>query len=133
MNNSTSSIVMSKTSWGSKQAKEVFNIQLPKTNMKCSDVLELLALDKASSISDNVYVYVSELLHQIRIQTPTFTKEVTERCLKKVWNEALTAGIKGEDKRILKSIIVTVQKQTVYMTGRNQVVQAICSTVVDMV
>ena len=133
MNNSTSSIVMSKTSWGSRQAKEVFNIQLPKTNMKSSDVLELLALDKASSISDNVYVYVSELLHQIRIQTPTFTKEVTERCLKKVWNEALTAGIKGEDKRILKSIIVTVQKQTVYMTGRNQVVQAICSTVVDMV
>ena len=133
MNNSISSIVMSKTSWGSKQAKEVFNIQLPKTNMKISDVLELLALDKASNISDNVYVYVSELLHQIRIQTPTFTKEVTERCLKKVWNEALTAGIKGEDKRILKSIIVTVQKQTVYMTGRNQVVQAICSTVVDMV
>ena len=133
MNNSISSIVMSKTSWGSRQAKEVFNIQLPKTNMKSSDVLDLLALDKASSISDNVYVYVSELLHQIRIQTPTFTKEVTERCLKKVWNEALTAGIKGEDKRILKSIIVTVQKQTVYMTGRNQVVQAICSTVVDMV
>lgn len=133
MNNSTSSIVMSKTSWGSRQAKEVFNIQLPKTNMKSSDVLELLALDKASSISDNVYVYVSELLHQIRIQTPTFTKEITERCLKKVWNEALVAGIKGEDKRILKSIIVTVQKQTVYMTGRNQVVQAICSTVVDMV
>ncbi len=133
MNNSTSSIVMSKTSWGSKQAKEVFNIQLPKTNMKSSDVLELLALDKASSISDNVYVYVSELLHQIRIQTPTFTKEVTERCLKKVWNEALTAGIKGEDKRILKSVVITVQKQTVYMTGRNQVVQAICSTVVDMV
>ena len=133
MNNSTSSIVMSKTSWGSKQAKEAFNLQLPKTNMKSSDVLELLALDKASNISDNVYVYVSELLHQIRIQTPTFTKEVTERCLKKVWNEALTAGIKGEDKRILKSIIVTVQKQTVYMTGRNQVVQAICSTVVDMV
>jgi hypothetical protein len=133
MNNSISSIVMSKTSWGSKQAKEAFGIKLPKTNMKSSDVLELLALDKASSISDNVYVYVSELLHQIRIQTPTFTKEVTERCLKKVWNEALTAGIKGEDKRILKSIIVTVQKQTVYMTGRNQVVQAICSTVVDMV
>ena len=133
MNNSTSSIVMSKTSWGSKQAKEAFKLQLPKTNMKSLDVLELLALDKASNYSDNVYVYVSELLHQIRIQTPTFTKEVTERCLKKVWNEALTAGIKGEDKRILKSIIVTVQKQTVYMTGRNQVVQAICSTVVDMV
>ncbi len=133
MNNSISSIVMSKTSWGSKQAKEVFNIQLPKTNMKSSDVLELLALDKASNISDNVYVYVSELLHQIRIQTPTFTKEVTERCLKKVWNEALTAGIKGEDKRILKSVVITVQKQTTHMTGRNQVVQAICSTVVDMV
>lgn len=131
--NTISTLVMSKTAWGCKQAKEAFDIQLSKTSMKSMDVLELLALDKAANKSDNVHVYISELLHQIRIQTPTFTKEVTERCLRRVWNEALTIGVKGEDKRILKEIIVTVQKNTQEMTGCNQVVQVICITTLDIV
>ena len=131
--NTISNIILSKTAWGSKQAKEAFGIKLPKTNMSSQDVLELVALDKAAIQSDIVYVSVTELLHQIRIQTPTFTKEVTERCLRRVWNEALTVGVKGEDKRILKEIIVTVQKNTQKMTGRNQVVQVICTTTLDII
>ena len=131
--NTISTLVMSKTAWGSKQAKEAFGIKLPKTNMSSQDVLELVALDKASSTSDVIYTSVVELLNQVRIQTPTFTKEVTERCLRRVWNEALTVGIKGEDKRILKEIIVTVQKNTQKMTGRNQVVQVICTTTLDII
>ena len=131
--NTISTLVMSKTAWGCKQAKEAFDIQLSKTSMKSMDVLELLALDKAANKSDHVHVYISELLHQIRIQTPTFTKEVTERCLRRVWNEALTIGVKGEDKRILKEIIVTVQKNTQEMTGCNQVVQVICITTLDII
>ena len=131
--NTISTLVMSKTAWGSKQAKEAFGIKLPKTNMSSLDVLELVALDKASSTSDVIYTSVVELLNQVRIQTPTFTKEVTERCLRRVWNEALTVGIKGEDKRILKEIIVTVQKNTQKMTGRNQVVQVICTTTLDII
>ena len=131
--NTISTLVMSKTAWGSKQAKEAFGIKLPKTNMSSQDVLELVALDKASSTSDVIYTSVVELLNQVRIQTPTFTKKVTERCLRRVWNEALTVGIKGEDKRILKEIIVTVQKNTQKMTGRNQVVQVICTTTLDII
>lgn len=131
--NTISTLVMSKTAWGSKQAKEAFGIKLPKTNMSSLDVLELVALDKASSTSDVIYTSVVELLNQVRIQTPTFTKEVTERCLRRVWNEALTVGIKGEDKRILKEIIVTVQKNTQKMTGRNQVIQVICTTTLDII
>ena len=131
--NTISTLVMSKTAWGSKQAKEAFDIKLPKTNMSSLDVLELVALDKASSTSDVIYTSVVELLNQVRIQTPTFTKEVTERCLRRVWNEALTVGIKGEDKRILKEIIVTVQKNTQKMTGRNQVIQVICTTTLDII
>ena len=131
--NTISTLVMSKTAWGSKQAKEAFGIKLPKTNMSSQDVLELVALDKASSTSDVIYTSVVELLNQVRIQTPTFTKEVTERCLRRVWNEALTVGIKGEDKRILKEIIVTVQKNTQKMTGRNQVLQVICTTTLDII
>lgn len=131
--NTISILVMSKTAWGSKQAKEAFGIKLPKTNMSSLDVLELVALDKASSTSDVIYTSVVELLNQVRIQTPTFTKEVTERCLRRVWNEALTVGIKGEDKRILKEIIVTVQKNTQKMTGRNQVIQVICTTTLDII
>ena len=131
--NTISTLVMSKTAWGSKQAKEAFGIKLPKTNMSSQDVLELVALDKASSTSDVIYTSVVELLNQVRIQTSTFTKEVTERCLRRVWNEALTVGIKGEDKRILKEIIVTVQKNTQKMTGRNQVVQVICTTTLDII
>ena len=131
--NTISTLVMSKTAWGSKQAKEAFGIKLPKTNMSSQDVLELVALDKASSTSDVIYTSVVELLNQVRIQTPTFTKEVTERCLRRVWNEALTVGIKGEDKRILKEIIVTVQKNTQKMTGRNQVIQVICTTTLDII
>ena len=131
--NTISNIILSKTAWGSKQAKEAFGIKLPKTNMSSLDVLELVALDKASSTSDVIYTSVVELLNQVRIQTPTFTKEVTERCLRRVWNEALTVGIKGEDKRILKEIIVTVQKNTQKMTGRNQVVQVICTTTLDII
>ena len=131
--NTISTLVMSKTAWGSKQAKEAFGVKLPKTNMSSLDVLELVALDKASSTSDVIYTSVVELLNQVRIQTPTFTKEVTERCLRRVWNEALTVGIKGEDKRILKEIIVTVQKNTQKMTGRNQVIQVICTTTLDII
>ena len=131
--NTISTLVMSKTAWGSKQAKEAFGIKLPKTNMSSKDVLELVALDKASSTSDVIYTSVVELLNQVRIQTPTFTKKVTERCLRRVWNEALTVGIKGEDKRILKEIIVTVQKNTQKITGRNQVVQVICTTTLDII
>ena len=131
--NTISTLVMSKTAWGSKQAKEAFGIKLLKTNMSSLDVLELVALDKASSTSDVIYTSVVELLNQVRIQTPTFTKEVAERCLRRVWNEALTVGIKGEDKRILKEIIVTVQKNTQKMTGRNQVIQVICTTTLDII
>ena len=131
--NTISALILSKTAWGSKQAKEAFGIKLPKTNMSSLDVLELVALDKASSTSDVIYTSVVELLNQVRIQTPTFTKEVTERCLRRVWNEALTVGIKGEDKRILKEIIVTVQKNTQKMTGRNQVIQVICTTTLDII
>ena len=133
VNTPLSQAIMAKTAWGSKQAKEAFGIKLPKTNMSSLDVLELVALDKASSTSDVIYTSVVELLNQVRIQTPTFTKEVTERCLRRVWNEALTVGIKGEDKRILKEIIVTVQKNTQKMTGRNQVIQVICTTTLDII
>ena len=133
VNTPLSQAIMAKTAWGSKQALAEFGIKLPKTNMSSLDVLELVALDKASSTSDVIYTSVVELLNQVRIQTPTFTKEVTERCLRRVWNEALTVGIKGEDKRILKEIIVTVQKNTQKMTGRNQVVQVICTTTRDII
>ena len=130
--NTISTLVMSKTAWGSKQAKEAFGIKLPKTNMSSQDVLELVALDKASSTSDVIYTSVVELLNQVRIQTPTFTKEVTERCLRRVWNEALTAGVSGEDKRILKETIITIQKGLTDNNGRNIVLLLVNKTVIEI-
>ena len=132
MNNSISSIVMSKTSWGSKQAKEAFGIKLPKTNMSSQDVLELVALDKASSTSDVIYTSVVELLNQVRIQNTCFSKEVGEKLLKRTWNEALTAGVSGEDKRILKEIIVSVQKGLTDNNGRNVVLLLVNKTILDI-
>ena len=132
MNNSTSSIVMSKTSWGSKQAKEAFGIKLPKTNMSSQDVLELVMLDKVSSTSDVIYTSVVELLNQVRIQNTCFSKELGEKLLKRTWNEALAAGIKGEDKRILKEIIVSVQKGLTDNNGRNIVLLLVNKTILDV-
>ena len=132
MNNSISSIVMSKTSWGSKQAKEAFGIKLPKTNMSSQDVLELVALDKASSTSDVIYTSVVELLNQVRIQNTCFSKEVGEKLLKRTWNEALTAGVSGEDKRILKEIIVAIQKGLTDNNGRNVVLLLVNKTILDI-
>ena len=132
MNNSISSVVMSKTSWGSKQAKEAFGIKLPKTNMSSQDVLELVALDKASSTSDVIYTSVVELLNQVRIQNTCFSKEVGEKLLKRTWNEALTAGVSGEDKRILKEIIVSIQKGLADNNGRNIVLLLVNKTILDV-
>ena len=132
MNNSTSSIVMSKTSWGSKQAKEAFGIKLPKTNMSSQDVLELVMLDKVSSTSDVIYTSVVELLNQVRIQNTCFSKELGEKLLKRTWNEALTAGVSGEDKRILKEIIVSVQKGLTDNNGRNVVLLLVNKTILDI-
>ena len=131
MNNSTSSIVMSKTSWGSRQAKEAFGIKLPKTNMSSKDVLELVALDKASSTSDVIYTSVVELLNQVRIQNTCFSKESGEKLLKRTWNEALAAGVSGEDKRILKEIIVAIQKGLTDNNGRNVVLLLVNKTILD--
>ena len=129
--NTISTLVMSKTAWGSKQAKEAFGIKLPKTNMSSLDVLELVALDKASSTSDVIYTSVVELLNQVRIQNTCFSKEVGEKLLKRTWNEALTAGVSGEDKRILKEIIVSVQKGLTDNNGRNVVLLLVNKTILD--
>ena len=130
--NTISTLVMSKTAWGSKQAKEAFGIKLPKTNMSSQDVLELVALDKAFSTSDVIYTSVVELLNQVRIQNTCFSKEVGEKLLKRTWNEALTAGVSGEDKRILKEIIVSIQKGLTDNNGRNIVLLLVNKTVLDV-
>ena len=129
--NTISTLVMSKTAWCSKQAKEAFGIKLPKTNMSSLDVLELVALDKASSTSDVIYTSVVELLNQVRIQNTCFSKEVGEKLLKRTWNEALTAGVSGEDKRILKEIIVSIQKGLTDNNGRNVVLLLVNKTILD--
>lgn len=130
--NTISTLVMSKTAWGSKQAKEAFGVKLPKTNMSSLDVLELVALDKAFSTSDVIYTSVVELLNQVRIQNTCFSKEVGEKLLKRTWNEALTAGVSGEDKRILKEIIVSIQKGLTDNNGRNIVLLLVNKTVLDV-
>lgn len=130
--NTISSLILSKTAWGSKQAKEVFGIKLPKTNMSSQDVLELVMLDKVSSTSDVIYTSVVELLNQVRIQNTCFSKEVGEKLLKRTWNEALTAGVSGEDKRILKEIIVSVQKGLTDNNGRNVVLLLVNKTILDI-
>lgn len=130
--NTISTLILSKTAWGSKQAKEEFGIKLPKTNMSSQDVLELVMLDKVSSTSDFIYTSVVELLNQVRIQNTCFSKEVGEKLLKRTWNEALTAGVSGEDKRILKEIIVSVQKGLTDNNGRNVVLLLVNKTVLDM-
>ena len=130
--NTISSLILSKTAWGSKQAKEAFGIKLPKTNMSSQDVLELVMLDKVSSTSDVIYTSVVELLNQVRIQNTCFSKEVGEKLLKRTWNEALTAGVSGEDKRILKEIIVSVQKGLTDNNGRNVVLLLVNKTVLDI-
>ena len=130
--NTISTLILSKTSWGSKQAKEAFGIKLPKTNMSSLDVLELVVLDKASSTSDVIYTSVVELLNQVRIQNTCFSKEVGEKLLKRTWNEALTAGVSGEDKRILKEIIVSVQKGLTDNNGRNVVLLLVNKTILDI-
>ncbi len=132
MNNSISSVVMSKTSCGSKQAKEAFGIKLPKTNMSSQDVLELVALDRASAQSDIVYVSVVELLNQVRLKTTNFSKGVGEEVLRRAWNEALATGVNGNDKRILKEIIVSVQKGLTDNNGRNIVLLLVNKTVLDV-
>ena len=130
--NTISSLILSKTAWGSKQAKEAFGIKLPKTNMSSQDVLELVMLDKVSSTSDVIYTSVVELLNQVRIQNTCFSKELGEKLLKRTWNEALTAGVSGEDKRILKEIIVSVQKGLTDNNGRNVVLLLVNKTVLDI-
>lgn len=130
--NTISTLILSKTAWGSKQAKEAFGIKLPKTNMSSQDVLELVMLDKVSSTSDVIYTSVVELLNQVRIQSTCFSKEVGEKLLKRTWNEALTAGVSGEDKRILKEIIVSVQKGLTDNNGRNVVLLLVNKTVLDI-
>lgn len=132
VNTPLSQAIMAKTAWGSKQAKEAFGIKLPKTNMSSLDVLELVALDKASSTSDVIYTSVVELLNQVRIQNTCFSKEVGEKLLKRTWNEALTAGVSGEDKRILKEIIVSVQKGLTDNNGRNVVLLLVNKTILDI-
>lgn len=130
--NTISTLILSKTSWGSKQAKEAFGIKLPKTNMSSQDVLELVALDKASVRSDVVHVFVLELLNQVRLKTTNFSKQVAEEALKRVWNEALVAGVSGEDKRIIREIIITVQKELTDYNGRNIVLLLVNKTVLDI-
>ena len=132
VNTPLSQAIMAKTAWGSKQAKEAFGIKLPKTNMSSLDVLELVALDKASSTSDVIYTSVVELLNQVRIQNTCFSKEVGEKLLKRTWNEALATGVNGNDKRILKEIIVSVQKGLTDNNGRNIVLLLVNKTVLDV-
>lgn len=130
--NTISTLILSKTAWGSKQAKEAFGIKLPKTNMSSQDVLELVALDKASVKSEVVHVFVLELLNQISLKNTNFSKEVGEEVLKRTWNEALVAGLSGEDKRIVKEVIITVQKKLTSNNGRNIVLLLINKTVLDI-
>jgi hypothetical protein len=130
--NTISTLILSKTAWGSKQAKEAFGIKLPKTNMSSQDVLELIALDKASVKSEVVHVFVLELLNQISLKNTNFSKEVGEEVLKRTWNEALVAGLSGEDKRIVKEVIITVQKKLTSNNGRNIVLLLINKTVLDI-
>ena len=132
VNTPLSQAIMAKTAWGSKQALAEFGIKLPKTNMSSLDVLELVALDKASSTSDVIYTSVVELLNQVRIQNTCFSKEVGEKLLKRTWNEALTAGVSGEDKRILKEIIVSIQKGLTDNNGRNVVLLLVNKTILDI-
>ena len=73
-----------------------------------------------------------ELLNQVRIQNTCFSKEVGEKLLKRTWNEALTAGVSGEDKRILKEIIVSVQKGLTDNNGRNVVLLLVNKTILDI-
>ena len=129
--NTISTLVMAKTAWGSKQALAAFGIKLPKTNMNALDVLELVMLDKASSTSDVIYTSVVELLNQVRIQNTCFSKESGEKLLKRTWNEALAAGVSGEDKRILKEIIVAIQKGLTDNNGRNVVLLLVNKTILD--
>ena len=130
--NTISTLILSKTAWGSKQAKEAFGIKLPKTNMSSQDVLELIALDKASVKSEVVHVFVLELLNQISLKNTNFSKEVGEEVLKRTWNESLVAGLSGEDKRIVKEVIITVQKKLTSNNGRNIVLLLINKTVLDI-
>ena len=130
--NTISTLILSKTAWGSKQAKEAFGIKLPKTNMSSQDVLELIALDKASVKSEVVHVFVLELLNQISLKNTNFSKEVGEEVLKRTWNESLVAGLSGEDKRIVKEVIITVQKKLTSNNGRNIVLLLINKTVLDL-
>jgi predicted kinase len=100
--------------------------------MSSQDVLELIALDKASVKSEVVHVFVLELLNQISLKNTNFSKEVGEEVLKRTWNEALVAGLSGEDKRIVKEVIITVQKKLTSNNGRNIVLLLINKTVLDI-
>lgn len=128
-----SHIINSQSAWGSKQAKETLGLKLSKANIGTSDVMSLMAHTMAESYSYSVSRFCVVALNSI-IPTlpPCMSKKSVEGVLKDVWLEVVENVTNTDDKRVIKEIIVTVQKGLVDNNGRNILLLLINTAVIDI-
>ena len=128
-----SHIVLSQSSWGSKQSKNVLGLTLSKASTGSSDVLDLLV---DTVLQDNypiIHRFLVILKEAVKQQKPCFNKSILNDLLKEIWNDARQSEVDVESKTILKKILIKVQENASSNIGRNICLTSINCITLDIV
>lgn len=101
-------LILSKGSWGSKQAKSELNITLPKTNMNSVDVLKLVVRRYVSREFEYIPEALDELSNSCNEFETVVSSSTVQNKLKEVWNKYCKLFDTREEKLAFKYIIVRI-------------------------
>lgn len=123
-----SHVVLSQSSWGSKQSKDVLGLTLSKNSMGSSDVLDLLVNTMLQDNYPIIHRFLVILKESVKQQKQCFSKSVLEGLLKEIWDNVREFGVDVENKTLLKKIIIKIQESASRNVGRN-----ICLTSINCI
>lgn len=123
-----SHIVLSQSSWGSKQSKDVLGLTLSKNSMGSSDILDLLVNTMLQDNYPIIHRFLVILKESVKQQKQCFSKSILEGLLKEIWDDVREFGVDVENKTLLKKILIKIQESASQNVGRN-----ICLTSINCI
>lgn len=110
--------ILSKDSWGSKQALSSLGVVLPKTNCSKDDVLEIVFKEEIERF-DALGPFLDELCAEVRKLNPTFSKATLKTTIRGVWDFYHKDLVNCKEVKLARHIIVTVVDRLPESVGRN--------------
>ena len=125
-----SHLILSKSSWGAKQAREQLGLELPKANCNTVEVMTLYSLSLLNNTC-NLGLFVDQLKLNVAALNTTFSNVTLTTMLKNTW-EQYKDVLKEvpEEHTIAKNLIIEIQKEAKATNGRTIVYSNVLASVI---